>query len=81
MAKLCSWMGLLTFILFYTDFVAERLYNGAPGAEPGSPERLRYEKGRHDPHSTAICILKGCTIGIASGYFISIQWLSNYKQS
>ncbi|XP_062843005.1 solute carrier family 45 member 3 [Trichomycterus rosablanca] len=45
MAKLCSWMGILTFMLFYTDFVGERLYDGLPSAKPGSPERLRYEKG------------------------------------
>ncbi|XP_076862470.1 solute carrier family 45 member 3 [Brachyhypopomus gauderio] len=44
-AELCSWMGLMTFVLFYTDFVGEGLYNGVPGAQPGSVERLRYEEG------------------------------------
>uniref|UniRef100_A0A4W4FDS9 Solute carrier family 45 member 3 n=1 Tax=Electrophorus electricus TaxID=8005 RepID=A0A4W4FDS9_ELEEL len=44
-AELCSWMALMTFVLFYTDFVGEGLYEGVPSAEPGSTERLRYEEG------------------------------------
>ncbi|XP_036416038.1 solute carrier family 45 member 3 [Colossoma macropomum] len=44
-AELCSWMALMTFVLFYTDFVGEGLYNGVPSAKPGSPERIRYEEG------------------------------------
>lgn len=44
-AELCSWMALVTFELFYTDFMGERLYDGVPSANPGSPERLRYEEG------------------------------------
>ncbi|XP_066526169.1 solute carrier family 45 member 3 [Hoplias malabaricus] len=44
-AELCSWMALMTFVLFYTDFVGEGLYNGVPSATPGSLERLRYEEG------------------------------------
>ncbi|KAK2821627.1 hypothetical protein Q7C36_020970 [Tachysurus vachellii] len=44
-AELCSWMALMTFVLFYTDFVGEGLYDGVPNANPGSPERLRYEEG------------------------------------
>ncbi|KAM4795756.1 solute carrier family 45 member 3 [Rhinophrynus dorsalis] len=44
-AQLCSWMGLTTFMLFYTDFVGEGLYQGVPIAEPGSEARLRYDEG------------------------------------
>ncbi|KAL7843318.1 hypothetical protein AOLI_G00248300 [Acnodon oligacanthus] len=44
-AELCSWMALMTFVLFYTDFVGEGLYNGVPSAKPGSLERLHYEEG------------------------------------
>ncbi|XP_066559259.1 solute carrier family 45 member 3 [Amia ocellicauda] len=44
-AELWSWMALMTFILFYTDFVGEALYQGVPSAPPGSAERLRYEEG------------------------------------
>ncbi|CAI9564486.1 unnamed protein product, partial [Staurois parvus] len=44
-AQLCSWMGLMTFILFYTDFVGEGLYHGVPVAEPGTEARLRYDEG------------------------------------
>ncbi|KAM4046844.1 solute carrier family 45 member 3 isoform 1-T2 [Anomaloglossus baeobatrachus] len=44
-AQLCSWMGLMTFTLFYTDFVGEGLYHGVPIAEPGTEARLRYDEG------------------------------------
>ncbi|XP_056414012.1 solute carrier family 45 member 3 [Hyla sarda] len=44
-AQLCSWMGLMTFILFYTDFIGEGLYHGVPMAEPGTEARLRYDEG------------------------------------
>ncbi|KAM5180178.1 solute carrier family 45 member 3 [Mantella aurantiaca] len=44
-AQLCSWMGLMTFTLFYTDFVGEGLYHGVPLAEPGTEARLRYDEG------------------------------------
>ncbi|KAI1890671.1 hypothetical protein AGOR_G00156050 [Albula goreensis] len=45
MAELCSWMGLMSFLLFYTDFVGEGLYNGVPAAVPGSEGRLLYDEG------------------------------------
>lgn len=45
-AEVCSWMALMTFLLFYTDFVGEGLYQGVPTAAPGSMERLRYDKGK-----------------------------------
>ncbi|XP_053313682.1 solute carrier family 45 member 3 [Spea bombifrons] len=44
-AQLCSWMGLMTFILFYTDFVGEGIYNGVPFAAPGTEARARYDEG------------------------------------
>ncbi|KAM8975679.1 solute carrier family 45 member 3 [Pelodytes ibericus] len=44
-AQLCSWMGLMTLILFYTDFVGGGLYHGVPVAEPGTEARLRYDEG------------------------------------
>ncbi|KAL4658583.1 solute carrier family 45 member 3 [Arapaima gigas] len=44
-AELCSWMALMTFMLFYTDFIGEGLYHGVPTATPGSPERLQYDEG------------------------------------
>ncbi|XP_075706825.1 solute carrier family 45 member 3 [Rhinoderma darwinii] len=45
MAQLCSWMGLMTFTLFYTDFIGEGLYHGVPIAKPGTADRLRYDEG------------------------------------
>uniref|UniRef100_A0A672R539 Solute carrier family 45 member 3 n=1 Tax=Sinocyclocheilus grahami TaxID=75366 RepID=A0A672R539_SINGR len=44
-AELCSWMALMSFMLFYTDFVGEGLYNGVPSDEPGSLGRTRYDEG------------------------------------
>ncbi|KAJ8259508.1 hypothetical protein GJAV_G00170130 [Gymnothorax javanicus] len=45
LAHVFSWMALLTFELFYADFVGEGLYRGVPTAAPGSAERLRYDEG------------------------------------
>ncbi|NWY36590.1 S45A3 protein, partial [Sylvia atricapilla] len=44
-AELCSWMALMTFMLFYTDFVGEGLYHGVPRAKPGTEDRRRYDEG------------------------------------
>ncbi|NWX66239.1 S45A3 protein, partial [Promerops cafer] len=44
-AELCSWMALMTFMLFYTDFVGEGLYHGVPRAQPGTEARRRYDEG------------------------------------
>lgn len=46
MAQLCSWMALMTFTLFYTDFIGEGLYHGVPIAAPGTEARLRYDEGQ-----------------------------------
>ncbi|XP_056454049.1 solute carrier family 45 member 3 [Gadus chalcogrammus] len=44
-AQLCSWVAVMSFILFYTDFVGEGLYQGEPSAAPGTAARLRYDEG------------------------------------
>ncbi|XP_053175008.1 solute carrier family 45 member 3 [Scomber japonicus] len=44
-AQLCSWMAVMSFMLFYTDFVGEGLYEGVPSATPGSVSRQRYDEG------------------------------------
>ncbi|XP_069561457.1 solute carrier family 45 member 3 [Brachyistius frenatus] len=44
-AQLCSWMAVMSFMLFYTDFVGEGLYEGVPSALPGSVSRQRYDDG------------------------------------
>uniref|UniRef100_A0A3Q2T3G7 Zgc:77158 n=1 Tax=Fundulus heteroclitus TaxID=8078 RepID=A0A3Q2T3G7_FUNHE len=44
-AQLCSWMAVMSFMLFYTDFVGEGLYGGVPSAAPGSASRQRYDEG------------------------------------
>lgn len=45
-AQLCSWMAIMSFMLFYTDFVGEGLYDGVPSALPGSLPRQRYDEGQ-----------------------------------
>ncbi|XP_039988031.1 solute carrier family 45 member 3 [Xiphias gladius] len=44
-AQLCSWMAVMSFMLFYTDFVGEGLYEGVPSALPGSVSRQSYDEG------------------------------------
>ncbi|XP_055510928.1 solute carrier family 45 member 3 [Leucoraja erinacea] len=44
-AEFYSWMALMTFMMFYTDFVGEGLYQGVPNAAPGSEARRRYDDG------------------------------------
>ncbi|XP_059191055.1 solute carrier family 45 member 3 [Centropristis striata] len=44
-AQLCSWMAVMSFMLFYTDFVGEGLYEGVPSALPGSAPKQRYNEG------------------------------------
>ncbi|XP_037680830.1 solute carrier family 45 member 3 isoform X2 [Choloepus didactylus] len=44
-AELCSWTAVMTFTLFYTDFVGEGLYQGVPRAEPGTEARRHYDEG------------------------------------
>lgn len=46
MAQLCSWMAVMSFVMFFTDFVGEGLYGGVPSSLPGSPTRQRYEEGQ-----------------------------------
>ncbi|XP_039616564.1 solute carrier family 45 member 3 [Polypterus senegalus] len=45
MAQLCSWMAVMSFMLFYTDFIGEGLYEGVPSAAPGTELRIRYDEG------------------------------------
>lgn len=44
-AQLCSWIAVMSFMLFYTDFVGEGLYEGVPSALPGSVSKQRYDEG------------------------------------
>ncbi|KAM9854355.1 solute carrier family 45 member 3 [Aulostomus maculatus] len=45
LAQLCSWMAVMSFMLFFTDFVGEGLYEGVPSALPGSLSRQNYDEG------------------------------------
>ncbi|GAA6090830.1 solute carrier family 45 member 3 [Tachysurus ichikawai] len=44
-AQLSSWMAIVSFMLFYTDFVGEGLYQGVPSAAPGTVPRQQYDEG------------------------------------
>ncbi|KAI5617291.1 solute carrier family 45 member 3 isoform X1 [Silurus asotus] len=44
-AQLSSWMAIVSFMLFYTDFVGEGLYQGVPSAAPGTVPRKQYDEG------------------------------------
>ncbi|KAM9808319.1 solute carrier family 45 member 3 [Neosynchiropus ocellatus] len=44
-AQLCSWMAVMSFMLFFTDFVGVGLYQGVPSASPGSLSRQQYDEG------------------------------------
>ena len=45
MAHFCCWMGLMSLIIYYTEYFGEVIYNGDPAAEKGTPERISYEEG------------------------------------
>lgn len=45
-AQLSSWMAIVSFMLFYTDFVGEGLYQGVPSAAPGTVSRQQYDEGK-----------------------------------
>ncbi|XP_070695500.1 solute carrier family 45 member 3 [Pempheris klunzingeri] len=44
-AEMCSWMALMSVMLFFADFMGEGLYRGVPGAEPHSQEKKHYDEG------------------------------------
>ncbi|XP_046882424.1 solute carrier family 45 member 3 isoform X2 [Hypomesus transpacificus] len=44
-AELCSWMALMSFMLFYADFMGEGLYKGVAHAPQGSQDILLYDEG------------------------------------
>lgn len=64
LADLCSWMALECFLLFYTDFVGERLYHGQPSAKPGSKRRLLYEEGLLERKKKNLLFVSICSSGI-----------------
>ncbi|CBY23068.1 unnamed protein product [Oikopleura dioica] len=44
-AHFCGWMGLMNLITYYTEYVAEVIFEGDPSAEVGSEPRNLYEEG------------------------------------
>lgn len=55
-AQLCSWMAVMSFVFFYTDFVGEGLYDGLPSALPGSLSRQRYDEGQTSSLYAVYCV-------------------------
>ncbi|XP_037604364.1 solute carrier family 45 member 3 [Sebastes umbrosus] len=44
-AETCSWMALMSVVIFFADFMGEGLYKGVPSAEPQSQGRKHYDEG------------------------------------
>lgn len=44
-ADLFSWIGIMAHGMFYTDFVAQAVYGGQPGAPPGSVYDILFDEG------------------------------------
>ncbi len=79
-AQLCSWMAVMSFMLFYTDFVGEGLYEGVPSALPGSLSRQRYDEGQFSAFYNilkVLCELFKSSIVVCT---IDIMWLFLMKQ-
>uniref|UniRef100_G1MVK0 Uncharacterized protein n=1 Tax=Meleagris gallopavo TaxID=9103 RepID=G1MVK0_MELGA len=68
-AELCSWMALMTFMLFYTDFVGEGLYHGVPRAKPGTDARRRYDEG---VRMGSLGLFLQCQFGTRAVYLASV---------
>ncbi|UJR30892.1 hypothetical protein I4U23_018402 [Adineta vaga] len=45
LAECCSWSAIMTFNLFFTDFIGQTVYLGDPSADELSEERQRYDQG------------------------------------
>ncbi|CAF1031599.1 unnamed protein product [Rotaria sordida] len=45
LAECCSWSAIMTFNIFFTDFVGQTIYMGDPNADELSEERLKYDQG------------------------------------
>nr|XP_046240824.1 solute carrier family 45 member 3 [Scatophagus argus] len=45
MAETCSWMSLMSVMLFFAEFMGEGLYKGVPSAAPESEEKRQYDEG------------------------------------
>ena len=45
LANFCSWTAVMTFNLFYTDFVGQAIYGGDPNAPEDSPLREKFDDG------------------------------------
>lgn len=44
-ANFFAWAGVMAFLLFYTDYMGEIVYQGKPSAAVGTPLRLQYDDG------------------------------------
>jgi Na+/melibiose symporter-like transporter len=44
-ADLCTWVTLCTFLIYYTDVMADEVYHGDTNAERNSTEYLNYQNG------------------------------------
>ena len=66
LAHFCGWMGLMSLIIYYTEFFGEVIYGGDPTAEPGTIERTNYEEGLR---MGSIGLFLQNTVGIVTAFF------------
>ena len=66
MAHFCGWMGLMSLIIYYTEFFGEVIYNGDPMAEKGTIQRTAYEEGLR---MGSLGLFLQNTVGIFTAFF------------
>lgn len=66
MAHFCGWMGLMSLIIYYTEYFGEVIYNGDPMAEKGTIERTNYEEGLR---MGSLGLFLQNTVGIVTAFF------------
>ena len=67
MAECCSWSAIMTFNLFFTDFVGQTVYNGDPGAAESTIERSNYDRG---VRAASYGLLFHCVVGALYAPFL-----------
>ncbi|CAF1283522.1 unnamed protein product [Adineta steineri] len=67
LAECCSWSAIMTFNLFFTDFVGQTVYMGDPSADEFAIERIRYDQG---VRAASYGLLFHCIVGALYAPFL-----------
>lgn len=60
-AETCSWMALMSIMFFFADYMGEELYQGVPGAEALSKEKMQYDEG---VRMGSLALLLQCVVSV-----------------